>query len=126
MMLIVVLALEAPRRGLFWGRATSLPNGMFYSLKKSHGTLFIWALIYNFWYHPTEGTFGHLMGFAYKFALLWQSVLLFHQSHLSKWWKLTLECTVIPHGVLVAISQGHIDCIWPSFGFGFSAVFVIT
>jgi len=124
LMLMVVLALEAPRRGLVWGRGTSLPAGMFAALKKSHGTLFTWALVYTFWYHPTVGTFGHLMGFAYLFALLWQSVLLFQRSHLNRKWTLALELLVIPHGVLVAIHQGKE--LWPMFGFGFSAVFVIT
>ena len=124
LMLMVVLALEAPRRGLFWGRGKSLPTGMFAALKKYHGMLFTWALVYTFWYHPTEGTFGHLMGFAYLFALLWQSVLLFNRSHLNRRWTLALEVLVIPHGVLVAIHQGH--GLWPMFGFGFSAVFVLT
>jgi uncharacterized membrane protein YhdT len=124
LMLMVVLALEAPRRGLVWGHATSVPAGMFAALKKSHGTVFTWALVYTFWYHPTVGTFGHLMGFAYLFALLWQSVLLFQRSHLNRRWTLLLELLVIPHGVLVAIHQG--TGLWPMFGFGFSAVFVLT
>ena len=124
LMLMVVLALEAPRRGLFWGRGSSQPAGMWAALKKSHGTLFTWALVYTFWYHPTEGTIGHLMGFAYLFALLWQSVLLFQRTHLDRRWTLALETLVIPHGVLVAIHQGA--GLWPMFGFGFSAIFVIT
>lgn len=124
LMLMVVLALEAPRRGLFWGRGRSQPAGMWTALKKSHGTLFTWALVYTFWYHPTEGTAGHLMGFAYLFALLWQSVLLFQRSHLDRRWTLALETLVIPHGVVVAIHQGM--GLWPMFAFGFSAIFVIT
>ncbi|MEE2828393.1 MAG: hypothetical protein VX498_04320 [Myxococcota bacterium] len=124
LMLMVVLALEAPRRGLVWGRGTTLPGGTIAALKKSHGTLFTWALVYTFWYHPTEGTFGHLMGFAYLFALLWQSVLIFQRSHLNRRWTLVLELLVIPHGVLVAIHQG-LD-LWPMFAFGFSAVFIVT
>ena len=124
LMLMIVLALEAPRRGLFWGRGRSQPAGMFTALKRSHGTLFTWALVYTFWYHPTEGTMGHLMGFAYLFALLWQSVLLFQRSHLDRRWTLALELLVIPHGVLVAIHQGK--GLWPMFAFGFSAIFVIT
>jgi len=124
LMLMIVLALEAPRRGLFWGYGKAQPAGMFDALKRSHGTLFTWALVYTFWYHPTEGTLGHLMGFAYLFALLWQSVLLFQRSHLDRRWTLALEFLVIPHGVLVAIHQGK--GLWPMFAFGFSAIFVIT
>lgn len=124
LMLMIVLALEVPRRGLFWGRVQSLPGGAFEGLKRSHGTIFTWALVYTFWYHPTVGTFGHLMGFAYLFALLWQSVLLFQRSHLDRRWTLLLECLVIPHAVLVAIHQGL--GLWPMFAFGFSAIFVVT
>jgi len=64
------------------------------------------------------------MGFAYLFALLWQSVLIFQRSHLDRRWTLLLECMVIPHGVLVAIHQGL--GLWPMFAFGFSAIFVLT
>ena len=64
------------------------------------------------------------MGFAYIFALLWQSVLLFQRSHLDRRWTLLLECLVIPHAVLVAIHQG--TGLWPMFAFGFSGVFVLT
>lgn len=46
-------------------------------VRRYHGYLFSWALIYTFWYHPMKNTFGHLASFFYMFALLSQSVLLF-------------------------------------------------
>ncbi|MCO4772242.1 MAG: hypothetical protein KDA24_19565 [Deltaproteobacteria bacterium] len=124
LMLMVVLILEAPRRGLVFGKSLPFSKRFLRVVKHTHGYLFTWALIYTFWYHPTEGTFGHLAGFFYIFLLLWQSVLLFHRAHLDKRWTLALEMLVLPHGVLVAIHQGQ--GLWPMFAFGFGAVFVLT
>jgi hypothetical protein len=124
LMLMVVLILEIPRRGLFFGRKVRVPEQFLRIVREYHGYLFAWATIYTFWYHPTEGTFGHLAGFFYMFMLLWQSTLMFNRAHLNKWWTLALEALVLPHGVLVAINQG--SGLWPMFGFGFGAVFIIT
>lgn len=124
LLLMVVLILEAPRRGLVFGRSPRFGARFLAMVKQTHGYLFSWALIYTFWYHPTEGTHGHLAGFFYIFLLLWQSVLLFHRAHLHRGWTLALELLVIPHAVFVAVHQGH--GLWPMFGFGFGAVFVLT
>jgi len=124
LMLMVVLILEAPRRGLIAGWSPRFAPRFLRIVREYHGYLFTWALIYTFWYHPTEGTFGHLAGFFYMFVLLWQSVLLFHRAHLDRRWTLLLELLVIPHGVLVAVHQG--TGLWPMFLFGFGAVFVLT
>lgn len=124
LMLMVVLILEAPRRGLILRRLRSWPQRMLRIVREYHGYLFSWALIYTFWYHPTEGTQGHLMGFAYMFVLLWQSVLLFHDAHRDRRWTLLLELLVIPHGILVALHQGK--GLAPMFGFGFGAIFFLT
>ena len=56
LMCMIILAFEMPRRGLVWGYLKSEPSGMHEAIKKSHGTIFSWALVYTFWYHPTEGT----------------------------------------------------------------------
>jgi hypothetical protein len=124
LMLMVVLILEAPRRGLFCGRKVGFPRQFLGIVREYHGYLFTWAIIYTFWYHPTVGTVGHLAGFFYMFLLLWQSVLLFSRAHFNKWWTLALEVLVLPHGVLVALNQGA--GLWPMFGFGFGAVFILT
>jgi hypothetical protein len=124
LMLMVVLILESPRRGLFFGRKVKFQKQFLSVVREYHGYFFTWAIIYTFWYHPAEATLGHLAGFFYMFLLLWQSVLLFNRAHLNKWWTLALEVLVLPHGVLVALNQG--SGLWPMFGFGFGAVFVLT
>tara|TARA_Y100001968_G_C19379633_1_gene729587 strand:+ start:1175 stop:1474 length:300 start_codon:yes stop_codon:yes gene_type:complete len=69
LMLMIVLALEAPRRGLFFGKKIRFDRRFIKLIKEYHGYLFSWAIIYTFWYHPTEGTIGHLAGFFYMFML---------------------------------------------------------
>ena len=44
--------------------------------------------------------------------------------HKNRWWKLSLEVSVLVHGTLVAVVQG--SGAWPMFAFGFGAMFVIT
>lgn len=124
LMLVFILILEAPRRGLLWGRKVKFHQAFLDVVRCYHGYLFSWALIYTFWYHPMENTFGHLAGFFYMFALLSQSVLLFNRAHLNKWWKFSLEALVLAHGTLVAIQQGN--GLWPMFFFGFLAMIVLV
>jgi len=124
LMLMVVLVLENPRRGLAFGKKVSYPAGTVGAIKRYHGYLFSWALIYTFWYHPTEGTEGHLVGFLYMFMLFWQSALLYARAHRNKWWTVSLELLVLPHGAIVAWHQG--SGMWPMFAFGFGAMFVLT
>eukprot|EP00403_Amphidinium_massartii_P035976 CAMPEP_0178436050 /NCGR_PEP_ID=MMETSP0689_2-20121128/34242_1 /TAXON_ID=160604 /ORGANISM="Amphidinium massartii, Strain CS-259" /LENGTH=395 /DNA_ID=CAMNT_0020058139 /DNA_START=100 /DNA_END=1284 /DNA_ORIENTATION=+ len=124
LMLMVVLLLENPRRGLILGVRMHFRARFMMIVREYHGYLFTWALIYTFWYHPMVGTPGHLVGFFYMFMLLGQSVLLYHSAHLNKWWTLTLELLVLPHGVLVAVFQGK--QLTPMFAFGFGAMFLLT
>ena len=49
LMLMIVLAFEAPRRGLFWGRVRRLPGSAGPTLRRTHGYVFTWALVYTFW-----------------------------------------------------------------------------
>ena len=65
LMLIIVLVIEAPNRGLFFAeRRTYTPQKeVLEIIRKYHGYVFSWAVIYTFWYHPMEGYFGHLFGF---------------------------------------------------------------
>jgi hypothetical protein len=80
--------------------------------------------VYTFWYHPIEGTSGHLIGFFYMFLLMLQGSLIFTRVHLNKWWTVTSEVLVLFHGTLVAIMTGNE--LWPMFAFGFAGIFVIT
>ena len=124
LMLILILILETPRRGLILGKKVRFSQRFMQVLRKYHGYLFTWATIYTFWYHPTEGTWGHLLGFFYMFMLFTQGSLIFSRAHLNKWWTFTLEAFVLIHGVAVAIFQGN--NLWPMFAFGFGAMIVLT
>ncbi|RME52830.1 MAG: hypothetical protein D6790_18285 [Caldilineae bacterium] len=124
LMLVFILILETPRRGLIWGKKVKFHKAFLDIVRRYHGYLFSWALIYTFWYHPMENTFGHLAGFFYMLVLLSQSVLLFNRAHVNKWWTFSLETLVLVHGTLVAIYQGN--GMWPMFLFGFAALIVLT
>jgi hypothetical protein len=124
LMLMVVILFETPRRGLIFGKKVKFKDGFIKVARKYHGYLFSWAIIYTFWYHPTEGTFGHLAGFFYMSMLFVQSVLIFNRAHVNKYWTFFLEFFVLIHGVLVAIFQGRE--MWPMFAFGFGAMVVLT
>lgn len=123
-MLIIIILIEAPRRGLIFGKKFRFKDGFIQIARKYHGYFFAWATIYTFWYHPTEGTWGHLMGFLYMFMLFVQSTLIFNRAHINRWWTFFLEIFVIIHGVTVAVLQG--TGLWPMFAFGFGAMIVLT
>lgn len=124
LMLIVIIIFETPRRGLILGKKFKFKEGFVQIARKYHGYFFAWATIYTFWYHPTEGTWGHLMGFLYMFMLFAQGTLIFNRAHLNKWWTFFLEFFVVIHGVAVAVLQGN--DMWPMFAFGFGALVILT
>lgn len=123
-MLMIILILETPRRGLIFGKKLKFHQQFMKIVREYHGYVFSWAIIYDYWYHPTVGTFGHLAGFFYTFLLFVQSVLIYNRVHLNKWWTFSLEFLVLVHGVTVAIFQGQ--ALWTTFGFGFGAMVVLT
>lgn len=123
-MLIIIIILETPRRGLILGHKFKFKEGFIYIVRKYHSYFFTWAIIYDYWYHPTVDTFGHLMGFYYNFLIMVQATLLFNRAHLNKWWTFFLESFVLIHAVAVAIFQGQ--AMWPMFAFGFGAMIILT
>lgn len=123
-LLVWVLLMENSRRGLFFGKKIRISENINRFARKYHGYIFSWAIVYTFWYHPMEGTSGHLIGFFYMFLLMVQGSLIFTRAHLNKWWTLTLEVLVLFHGTLVAVMMGNE--LWPMFAFGFAGIFVIT
>lgn len=124
-MLIWVLLMENYRRGLFFGKSVSiLSKDLVAFARKYHGYYFSWAIVYTFWFHPMEGTNGHLWGFFYTFLLMLQGSLFLTRVHMNRWWTVFLELLVAAHGTLVAIDQGF--GIWQMFLFGFLSMFVIT
>ncbi|HLO30044.1 MAG TPA: hypothetical protein VK249_12955 [Anaerolineales bacterium] len=123
-MLMIIIIFETPRRGLIFGKKFKFKDGFVEIVRKYHGYFFAWATIYTFWYHPTEGTWGHLMGFLYMFMLFVQSALIFNRAHLNRWWTVSLEVFVVVHGTVVAVLQGN--GLWSMFAFGFGAMIVLT
>ena len=124
LMLIIIILFETPRRGLIFGKKFKFKEGFLHIARKYHGYFFAWATIYTFWYHPTEGTWGHLMGFLYMFMLFVQSTLIFNRAHLNRWWTVLLEVFVVIHGTVVALLQGN--GLWPMFAFGFGAMIILV
>jgi hypothetical protein len=126
LLLVWVLLMENSRRGLFFGKKLPIGKSIIAAAKKYHGYVFSWAIIYTFWYHPMETTFGHLIGFVYTFLLMVQGSLFFTRTHVNKWWMLVQEVTVLFHGATVAYLQAGVTGFWPMFAFGFAAIFIIT
>ena len=124
LMLVLILILETPRRGLILGKKIKFHKRFLQIIRDYHGYIITWGLIYTFWYHPMENTFGHLAGFFYMFSLLAQSVFLFNRAHFNKYWTFFLEILVLIHGTVVAIYQAN--GIWPMFAFGFGAMIILT
>ncbi len=124
MLLIFILVMENPRRGMFFGREAPISRDVVRAIRSYHGFFFSWATIYTFWYHPMETTSGHWIGFLYMFLLLLQGSLFLTSIHVHRWWTLALEVTVLVHATLVALMQGN--NLWPMFAFGFGGIFVIT
>ena len=69
MMLVFVMCIEYKNRGMFCGWPNSESNDWlaqrvklselpFHYVRKYHGYAFSWAVIYTFWYHPMENTYG--------------------------------------------------------------------
>ncbi|MFI6908238.1 hypothetical protein ACIBKY_43745 [Nonomuraea sp. NPDC050394] len=126
LLLVAVLIMENRRRGMFFGRPAPIAAEVVAFARRYHGYLFSWAAVYTFWYHPMEGTSGHLIGFFYMFLLLVQGSLFLTRAHTNRWWTLTLELCVAVHGTLVAVMTSGPGGAWPMFLFGFLGVFVLT
>lgn len=124
LMLVMILLMENRRRGLFWGRKVPIPQETTGFVRKYHGYVFSWAIVYTFWYHPMESTSGHLIGFFYMFLLMLQGSLFFTRIHTNRWWMLAQEAMVLVHGTLVALMQGN--GMWPMFFFGFAGLLILT
>lgn len=122
-LLVAVLLMENQRRGLFFGKKVSLLKETGRVVRKYHGYVFSWGIVYTFWFHPMVGEWQHLIGFFYIFLIMIQSSLFFTRTHVNKWWMLVQEVTVTIHGTMVAYLHGQ---AWPMFLFGFLGLFIIT
>lgn len=126
-LLVFVLIMENPRRGLLFGVKAPIASNVVQGLKRYHGYYFSWAITFTFWFHPFELTQGHLLGFFYIFALFLQSSLFFTRFHTNRRWTFLLEIYVLLHGTLVAVmipEQG--PKVVAMFGAGFLTLMVVT
>ncbi len=124
-MLMLILVLESPRRGLAFGNKQIRLRREFVELvRRYHGYIFSWAIVYTFWYHPMEPTPGHLVGFGYMFMLMLQSALIFTRAHTNRFWTFALETMVIPHAVTTAIMNRN--RLAPMFFFGFLSMVLMA
>jgi hypothetical protein len=116
-MLVIMLFMLNPRRGLILGKRFpySAPGLRF--VNKWHGLYISWALVYTFWFHPTEGSIGLLFGFFYMFLLLTQLSMANTKVHYLLPWVTALEFLVGLHGPVIAIQNGYAS--WPMFAAGF-------
>jgi hypothetical protein len=124
LMLVMMLILLNQRRGLFFGKRVALPPLGVSATQKIHGFYISWAVIYTFWFHPMEGTLGHLLGFLYLFLLMGQLSLARTAWHTKIGWLTFLEVFVALHGAIVAIEASN--GMWPMFFFGFMMMFIVT
>ncbi|MCL4722443.1 MAG: hypothetical protein KJ041_10945, partial [Gammaproteobacteria bacterium] len=122
-LLVAVLLMENQRRGLAFGWKSGLAGRAGPFVRRYHGYFFAWAIIYTFWYHPMESTWGHLLGFLYMFLLMLQGSLFFTRMHINRYWTVVQEVSFAFHGAMVAYLAGH---SWRMFLMGGLAMFVIT
>ena len=123
-MLVIVLIMTNSKRGFFFGKKVKLPSKGIQGTYKIHSYYIAWALVYTFWFHPTEGTWGHLLGFFYIFLLMFQMSMGKTKFHNNIKWITLLEVYVAFHGAIVALEAAN--GMWPMFMFGFMMMFIVT
>jgi hypothetical protein len=123
-MLVLVLFLEIPRRGLFWGRRFTPPKRLYGFVRRWHGLYISWAIVYTFWFHPMDGNWGLLSGFIYMYLLFTQIGMVDTRLHTNPAWIVLLEAGVVVHATLITVYKAN--PIWPMFMVGFLVMFVLT
>jgi len=123
--LMMALALEAPRRGLFFGNRKLLPPAELVRFaRKFHGYIFSWAATYNFWYHPIDPKPLHYTGLFHTLLLFVQSGLIYTKAHRDPRWTLALELMVLPHAVISTLYKR--SGLGAMFTFSLLAMFVVN
>ena len=127
----IVLLMETPRRGVFFGRGRSyfcfrdeVQKALLRFLVQNHGYLFSLAFTLNLHYQAIESTSSHFFGYFYQMLLILQGTLLFNNAHKDRRWTFWLECLVVLHAVGVAVIQNTAAVCM--FGFGFSLVTLVS
>ncbi len=123
-MLVLILYMELPRRGLFWGKSFQPPRRLNDFIRSWHGIYISWAIVYTFWFHPMDGNWGLMSGFIYMFLLFIQLSLFDTRLHFNRGWIVLLESFVAIHGTLITVYKDN--PVWPMFLFGFAVMFFLT
>lgn len=123
-MLALMLILLNSKRGMFFGKKIPLSQPAVSVVFKTHGYYIAWAIVYTFWFHPMESTWGHLLGFFYMFLLMLQMSLAYTKIHTEIKWVTLLESFVALHGTAVALVAGQ--RLWSMFLFGFFMMFIVS
>jgi hypothetical protein len=130
-MLVLILIIENPKRGLFMGRKAGKPITVQVSafFRRNHQYIVAWALVYTFWFHPMAYDPQLVTGFFYMFLLFAQVSLAYTVVHTNRGWIVLLESFVGVHAFVVAvyntIQHESID-MWAMFASGFAFMFVFT
>lgn len=123
----IAILMQQTERGIVFGY--SLQSETFILLtnimRRFHGYIFVWGILFVFWYHPVETGGAHLSGFFITILFLIQGCLMFTTSHLNILWRTILECSIIFHAVVVELPRTHRDS-WRMFVSGGLATFIIS
>lgn len=125
LVLVAILLIEIPRRGIIFGKKLKLGKSSTAILYAVHGFIFTFSIIYTFWFHPVINTIGHLFGFFYMFLLFIQIGFLKTKIHTNPKWIVCLEVLVAFHGASVAYFVQS-SSLWAMFLFGFGFMFFAT
>ena len=123
-MLVLILFMEIPHRGLIWGKRFPVPATTYEFVRKWHGFYISWAVVYTFWFHPMDSNWGLLSGFVYMFLLFIQLSLFNTKIHMNRKWLVLLEFGVTVHATIITIYKEN--PIWPMFMVGFLVMLVLT
>lgn len=145
MLVSMILVLEYKDRGLICGwpirgvhdSKLLLKDEVAFIIRKYHGYVFSWALIWTFWTHPLENSFSHISGQTITWFPLLQSSLIYTFMHKNRKWRFFIEACIFGHPAIVAVTtqiygietlvkDAKVYSIWEMFTFGFLFVVFAT
>ena len=125
--LTVALLMQQTERGIVFGFSLHSETLILLTniVRRFHGYVFTWAVVFTFWHHPAEAGVEHLSGFFIILLFTTQACLMYTTSHLGVIWRILLELQMLFHAVIAEIHRTHRE-VWKMFVSGSLAVFVIT
>jgi hypothetical protein len=129
-MLVIILIIENPRRGVFLGKKLGKPMtaGVSGFFRRNHPYIISWAIVYTFWFHPMAYDPQLISGFFYMFLLFTQISLAYTVVHFKKGWIVLLESFVGIHAFIVATTTASQAAtgVWVMFSTGFAFMFAFA